>query len=504
MTRLSTSVLASGNHTQELPVYDRSAFAGVVHLGLGAFHRAHQAVYFDRLMRQGEAGWMIRGASLRSSTAADQLMPQNSLFTLAVRDGAETTYETIGSIKDVVIATQDPRSLVTALASPEVQLVTLTVTEKGYCVDPTTGELKSNDPGIVADVEDLSRPQTAPGYIVAGLAARRAAGLGPFTVLSCDNLPENGIRTRQAVVGLAELIDPKLAQWITQNVAFPSSMVDRIVPATTDEDRDRIESVLGYRDEAAVKSEPFSQWVVEDWFCAKRPSLDNVGVTFTKAVEPWEKTKLRLLNGAHSALAYLGSLAGYEYVHTAIAAPGFINFINGLWDESSATLDTIQGFDVGDYRRDLLNRFGNSALAHRTRQIAMDGSLKLPQRLIAPIAERQKLGLSSPALTLAVAGWFRWQEGVDDAGERHDINDPIAALTAKIVDENKESPDEYVAAMLGIQSVFGEDLIKNADFVSDLKNAFLQLKEYGVEFSVKSSNLFSRVDEFRHTAKLQP
>ena len=469
MTRLASATLDRLPADARVPAYDRTQPCGVVHLGTGAFHRAHQAAYFDALLERGESGWMICGASLRSSAVADQLNPQDGLFTVLVRDGGDEQIKIIGSVAQVCVARDDPAVLVAALAHANVALVTLTVTEKGYCLDPSSGTLKLDDPAIAADIDNIAAPSTAPGFLVAGLAARRKAGLAPFTVLSCDNLPENGKRTREAVVSLARQIDTELADWIAQEVAFPSSMVDRIVPATTPADIDNFESATGLRDEALVKTEPFSQWVVEDWFCNRRPPLEQVGVQMTDAVAAWEMAKLRLLNGAHSAIAYLGGLAGHRYVHQAMAAPGFAPLINALWDEAQATLEPIEGFDPARYREQLAKRFANSALGHLTHQIAMDGSQKLPQRWLATISRYRDLELGVPhALTRALAGWMHWQSGRGDNGAMHTVDDPLAKVTADALAQAGGDTGREVRNLLGIHAIFGDELPRDTPFVEQL------------------------------------
>jgi fructuronate reductase len=474
--RLTAATLADLPADWARPAYDRSQPCGVVHLGTGAFHRAHQACYFDALLDAGHSGWMIRGASLRSAGVAEAMNPQDGLFTVMVRDGGEEHAQVVGSVRDVLVAPDDPAALVRALADPAVALVTLTVTEKGYCLDPATGALRVDDPAVAADIANIAAPQTAPGFLVAGLAARRAAGVAPFTVLSCDNLPENGQRTRAAVIALAQAVDPALANWIAAEVAFPSSMVDRIVPATTPDDIDNFESATGWRDEAMVKTEPFTQWVVEDWFCNRRPPLDTVGVQFTRDVAGWEKAKLRLLNGAHSAIAYLGGLAGYAHVHQAMAAPGFDVLIDALWDEAQTTLDPVDGFDPAAYRAQLRARFANGALMHRTHQIAMDGSQKLPQRWLQTILAARKAGGDvPPALTLALAGWMRWQAGVNDAGEPFTVDDPLAQETAAALAAADGDHAPAVGNLLAIKAIFGSELPADANFAEQLTREYTRL-----------------------------
>jgi fructuronate reductase len=485
--RLSAAALGDLPADWTRPAYDRGQPCGVVHLGTGAFHRAHQACFFDALLVAGHEGWMIRGASLRSPAVAQQMNPQDGLFTVLVRDGGEERAQVVGSVRDVLVAPDDPAALVEALADPAVALVTLTVTEKGYCLDPATGALRTDDPAVAADIANLAAPQTAPGFLVAGLAARRAAGLAPFTVLSCDNLPENGQRTRAAVIALAEAVDPALAAWIAAEVAFPSSMVDRIVPATTPDDIDNFESATGWRDEALVKTEPFTQWVVEDWFSARRPPLDQVGVQFTRDVAGWEKAKLRLLNGAHSAIAYLGGLADHAYVHQAMAAPGFGALIEALWDEAQATLDPVDGFDPAGYRRQLRTRFANGALMHRTHQIAMDGSQKLPQRWLQTILATRAAGRPvPPALTLALAGWMRWQAGVTDAGVPFVVDDPLAAETAAALAAADGDRPAEVRGLLGIGAIFGSELLADAAFVAALTHTYAAITDGSAGAAVRA------------------
>lgn len=428
--RLSAATLPLLPPAVARPAYDRAGVAsGVVHLGIGAFHRAHQALVFDRALAAGDRRWGITGASLRSPQVRDDIAPQDGLYTLVTRDGAGDRPAVIGAVREVLVAPEDPAALVARMADAATHIVSLTVTEKGYRVD-AAGNLLSAEADVAADLASLAAPRTAPGFVVAALAARRAARLAPFTAISCDNLPGNGGRLRGAVLALAEAHDPALARWIAAEGAFPETMVDRIVPATTADDIARFAADTGVEDRALVKGEPFLQWVIEDRFCAPRPDFAALGAQLTDRVAPWEEAKLRLLNGAHSAIAYLGALAGLAFVHEVVAVPAYRRFVAMLWDEAQATLTPPPGLVPADYRAALMARFDNPALQHRTRQIAVDGSQKLPQRLLAPLAWRAARGLPSPAIALAVAGWMRWQAGVTDAGERVTVDDPIAAKTA--------------------------------------------------------------------------
>lgn len=479
MTRLDEAALTGLPDDVVRPGYDRTAArTGVVHLGIGAFHRAHQAVVFDDALKSGDLRWGVLGASLRSPGVRDQLNPQDGLYTLVVRDGEREDLRVIGACRSVMVGPEDPAALVAAMADADVHIVTLTVTEKGYRLDPASGELLVEDPDVAADIADIERPRTAPGFIVAALRARRAAGLGPFTVISCDNLPHNGRRIRAGVLALARAVDPSLAEWIAAEGAFPQTMIDRIVPATTAEDVVRLTARLGVEDQGMVKAEPFTQWVIEDRFAGERPDFAALGVQLTDAVEPWEDAKLRLLNGAHSAVAYLGALSGHEHVHEAVAVPAFRAYVEALWDEAQTTLNPPPGLDVAAYRAELMARFSNSALMHRTRQIAMDGSQKLPQRLLAGASERLAADQGIEAMALGVAAWMRWQEGVTEQGETVVVDDPLASRTAELI-EASETDEAQVRALLGLSAVFPASLAEEPRFVEAVTAVFLALREHG-------------------------
>ncbi|MBO9576065.1 MAG: mannitol dehydrogenase family protein [Sphingobium sp.] len=453
--RLSTDTLPLLNGRIATPSYDRAALAeGVVHLGLGAFNRAHQAAYLDAIAKQGDPRWGIVGVSLRSPGVRDRLASQDGLYTLLVRDGAGEEAQVIGALKRMLVAPEDPEAVVAAMAQPSVHLVTLTVTEKGYALDRAKGGLDTSNPDIAADLASLAAPRTAPGFIVAALNRRRVAGLPAFTAASCDNLPHNGALLRDAVLAMARAHDAKLADWIETNGAFPASMVDRIVPATTQERIDRFATDYGVLDDGLIETEPFTQWVLERNFVGEMPDLASVGVTYTAAVAPWEDAKLRMLNGAHSTLAYLGGLAGIAYVHEFVADARRRALIERLWDESATTLNPPPELDLARYRADLLHRFANPRLQHKTYQIAMDGSQKLPQRIVAPLRARLEAGLPSPMLELAVAAWMAWQRGVDAQGNRFTVDDPLAAKTA-LAWANSASPDDACARLLAMIEIFG-------------------------------------------------
>ena len=465
------------------PKYDRSQVKiGVVHLGLGAFHKAHQAMIFEAALDSGDLRWGVLGASLRSRGVRDQLAPQGGLYTVTVRDGADERTRLVGALQGVVVAPEEPARLVDAMAAADTHIVTLTVTEKGYKLDPAAGALIHDDPDLAADLRSLENPRTAPGFIVAALAKRRAGGLKPFTTISCDNLPHNGKRLREAVLALAAHHDETLRDWIAAEGAFPETMVDRIVPATEEADIDALEARIGVTDRAMVKTEPFTQWVIEDKFVDERPDLAAFGVQLTDAVAPWEAAKLRLLNGAHSGIAYLGALAGIEFVHQFVALPAGRAFVEALWNEAAETLSPPSGLDVPAYRIALMARFANSALNHRTRQIAMDGSQKLPQRLLAPIMARLDQGKKVDVLALAVAGWMRWQEGTDDSGAAHVVDDPLAPRTAGSANLIAGGA---VAGLLAIDAIFPPELAEHEGFRQTLTAALSALREKGAMATIE-------------------
>ena len=467
------------------PSYDRSAVAtGIVHLGIGAFHRAHQAVMTDAVLARGDLRWGTLGASLRSPETRDALAPQDGLYTVAVRDEQGERLQVVGSVGTLMVAPENPHALLAAMASPTVGIVSLTVTEKGYCHAPATGDLDERHPDIVHDLAHPKASRSAPGLIVEALRLRRAAGVPAFTALCCDNLPHNGATLKRVLVRFATLRDLDLGRFVAGELRCPSTMVDRIVPATTDADREAIAGKLGFHDAWPVLTEPFSQWVVEDDFAAGRPDWDAVGATFVSDVAPFELAKLRLLNGSHSALAYLGNLAGHETVADTMAAPGFALFVRDLMlEEAIPTLPQVPGLDLDRYAASLVARFRNPALRHRTWQIAMDGSQKLPQRLLDTIRDRIAAGASFERLALGVAAWMRYATARDDMGRSIDLRDPLAdelrRRTAGIHDAGA-----LIDALLGLDSVFAADLPAEPRFRAAVEAALSELLESGAAATV--------------------
>lgn len=404
--RLSDASLAKVPADVLKPGYARRTVStGIVHLGVGAFHRAHQAVIVDDCLAAGETVWGIVGASLRSSDTRDALQPQDGLYTLQVRDGRQEKLRVIGSIQSMLVAPEEPAALLDVLSDPGVRIVTLTVTEKAY-LRTSEGQLDAHHPDIVWDLANPGAPKTVHGFLCEAIARRRKAGVLPFTVLCCDNLPANGATVHRLLVAFAGLRDAELGAFVEGEIACPSSMVDRIVPATTAVDRQQIAQRLGVDDAWPVSTEPFLQWVIEDRFPAGRPAWERFGVEMVRDVRPFEEMKLRLLNGAHSGIAYLGLLAGHETVADAFNDPAIRRFVLALWNEAIPTLPTDAGLQPEKYTQALTARFDNPSIRHRTAQIALDGSQKLPQRIISAALERQQAGQSFDRLMLVPAAWI--------------------------------------------------------------------------------------------------
>ncbi|MDB5540413.1 MAG: mannitol dehydrogenase family protein [Devosia sp.] len=449
--------------------YDRSTVTpGIVHLGIGAFHRAHMAAYVDSLLKDNPS-WGIIGASLRRPDTREALAPQDFLYTLAIRDASGTQPRIIGSILDVLDANTQRAQLIETMANPAIRIVSLTVTEKGYCHDPSTGELDETHPDIVHDLAHPDAPISAPGIIAAALDLRRRRGLIPFTVMSCDNLPSNGKTAGRIVRRFAELRGggTNLTNYV-QSVSFPSTMIDRIVPATTEADRKIINEIIGLDDAWPIMTEPFTQWVIEDAFPAGRPPFETVGAQLVDDVEPYELMKLRMLNGSHSTMAYLGYLAGYQYVSEAIADPEIHQLIQGLMTKEVMPTLPMPRATLEAYRDQLLARFANPALKHRTWQIAMDGTQKLPQRLLGTIRDRLEKGQGIQRLALGVAAWMRYVTGIDEAGQPIDVKDPMAARLRQIADGAGGDASRLAGDLAEVTEIFGTDLKMNATFAKEV------------------------------------
>lgn len=481
MTKLSLGALPALPAGVARPAYDPPRVpVGSIHLGLGAFHRAHQAVYTDDLLA-GDPRWGICGVSLKTPQATAALAAQDGLYTVLTKSRDGTAARVIGSLREALFLGTDRARLLSRFADRAVTVVTLTVTEKGYCHDPATGRLNLAHPEIAHDLAHPATPASAPGVLVAGLAARRAAGAGAINVVCCDNLPHNGRVVEGIVAAYSRQVDPALADWIGANVAFPSTMVDRIVPATTDADIAEVERRTGVADAVPVVCEPFGQWIIEDRFIATRPAWETAGAQLVADVAPFEMMKLRLLNGSHSTLAYLGFLAGHEFIWQACGATDLAALAERqMTEEIVPTLAAPPRIDLTAYCRQLMTRFRNPALPHRTQQIAMDGSQKLPQRLLATVRDRLARGASITHLALAVAGWIRYASGTDERGQPIAVSDPLAPAFAAIVAAAGGDPVRIAAGFLDLTSVFGADLAANTVFRAVVTGNVVRLFSDGV------------------------
>jgi fructuronate reductase len=485
--RLSDATLNALPNSIRVPSYDRAAVqTGIVHLGVGAFHRAHMAAYIDDCLAS-DPRWGICGVSLRSASTRDALAPQDGLFTMAVQSTEGLSLRVIGAMKSLILAPEEPKRLAEIMCAGTTRIVSLTVTEKGYCHDPATGRLNQEHPDIVHDLRTVSHPRSAIGWLAYGILERRARGIAPFTILSCDNLPSNGPTVRQVLLDYLSIKAPNGPAWAERELAFPATMVDRIVPATTDEDRALIATTLGQEDAWPVLAEPFSQFVVEDNFTLDRPAWEASGVTMASDVAPFERMKLRMLNGSHSTLAYLGYLAGHETIADTMGDPPFKALVGDLMMKDIApTLTVPDGVDLLAYSDALIERFSNTALKHRTWQIAMDGSQKLPQRLLGTIADRLEADADINRLALGVAAWMRYACGSDEKNQPIDVRDPLADSFRAIAAASDGSAKDLARRFFELDTVFGNTLPADKTFQSAIIAQLDMLLQHGARSSVQA------------------
>jgi mannitol 2-dehydrogenase len=476
--RLSPANLASLPDSVTRPRYDRTAVSvGIVHFGVGGFHRAHQAFYVDDLLTQGLASdWGICGVGLLAQDEAMHraLSAQDGLYATMIRDpDGSVQVRVIGSIVRYLFAPADPAAVLDVITAPSTRIVSLTITEGGYLIDPQTGRFQADE----AQQADgfTGPPTTAFGYLLEALRRRRNHGVAAFTVLSCDNLPGNGDAARRSLVELARLRDPELADWIEREVAFPNSMVDRITPVTTSSDRAELSERYGVDDAWPVVCEPFTQWVLEDSFGAGRPPLERVGAAFTDDVTPYELMKLRLLNAGHQALGYAGRLAGHTYVHEAMADPPFARFARGYMTlEGRPTLPPLPTIDLDDYIDTLLQRFGNPAIADTLARLCEASSDRIPKWLLPVIRANLAAGRDCDRSATIVAAWARYCEGVDDRGAPLPLHDARAAQLRARADEQRARP----LAFIENTELFG-DLADYPGFAEPYRRALASLTAIG-------------------------
>lgn len=443
---------------------------GIVHFGVGAFHRAHQADYTHQVLEKSGGDWRILGVSLQSTKGADQLNAQDGIYSLVTRGGDEgnISIKLIGSIAHVVAASRGTERLFETLVAPEVKIVSMTVTEKAYGIHREGGAVDEAHEAIAHDLANPDHPKGIIGIITRALSLRREAGIAPFTVLCCDNLPKNGGLVRDGVVDFARRIDPALAGWISDSVAFPSSMVDRITPAATPDLLSEVSELLGVDDYAAIETEPFTQWVIEDDFPLGRPKWEDAGALFVKDVAPYEHMKLRMLNGSHSLIAYMGFLSGHKYVRDVMADKTLSEVVRGYMHAASQTLAPLENIDFTEYATQLIERFENPNIAHETYQIAMDGTQKLPQRIFEPALDSLKKGLSTKPFAFATAAWMRYVSGQDEDGKTYALRDPREAELQEIFTRGQKDVRQICNAFFALPDFMPQELCDDNNWQEQL------------------------------------
>jgi mannitol 2-dehydrogenase len=486
MQTLTAATVSDVGNTVPTPDYDRTRLAtGIVHFGVGGFHRAHQAMYLDQLMSDGKASeWGICGVGVMPSDRRmkDVLQAQDGLYTLVQKnpDGSLTP-RVIGSIIEYLFVADDPEAVIEKMADERTRIVSLTVTEGGYNVDHVTGQFDASNPDVQRDLQRAVPPQTVFGLVTEALARRRERKLPPFTVMSCDNVQGNGVVARAAFTAFAQLRDPDLAEWIRDNVAFPNSMVDRITPGTTEDDRVQLRDFFGVDDQWPVVCEPFTQWVLQDEFTDGRPPLEEVGVQLVADVEPYELMKLRLLNAGHQALSYFGYLAGYRYVHEVSQDPLFRKFLLGyMLEEAIPTLPPVAGIDLEAYAHTLLDRFASAAVRDTLVRNCADTSDRMPKFLFPVVREQLKAGAEVRRAIGVIASWARYAEGIDEQGQPIDVVDPLRGPLMAEARRQREEP----LAFISNREVFG-DLVDDTRFAALFASALTSLHQNGARATVK-------------------
>jgi len=475
-------------HLQQLPANIKrpgypleTVSTGIAHIGVGGFHRAHQAAYTDALMNTGEGlDWGICGIGTRSEerTMRDALAAQDHLFTLVeLDDRPDTEVRVIGSIRDMLLVEDGSETVVARLADPAIRIVSLTITEGGYCMDESTGQFNPHFPQIQHDLANPRAPISVFGLLCAALARRRGAGIAPFTVMSCDNLPHNGDVTRKALLAFATLVDAELAGWIERHVSFPNAMVDRITPMTSPAHRQALQDQHGIEDAWPVVCEPFVQWVLEDKFVNGRPAWEKVGVQFTDDVAPYEEMKLKLLNSSHLALTYLGTLRGYRYVHETMEDPLIRRYVQRYMDDDvTPQLAPVPGIDLAQYKRTLIERFSNRAIADQLERVCSDGSSKFSKFSVPTINQLIADNAELDRAALVIAAWALYLRGVDENGERYRILDPRLEFCQALVDEG----EGLAQRLLGREDIFGTQIPRSASFREAFERNLTRLRSLGV------------------------
>ena len=487
MNRLNTKSLSELNPGAAMPSFDRSEVkTGIVHFGVGGFHRAHMAMALDSLMSTGRAlEWGICGVGLMpfDLRMRDALTDQDCLYSLTLKH-ADGTLEprVIGSVAEYLYAPDSPEAVIEKLADETTRIVSLTITEGGYNFDRVTGEFDVLNPAVAADLEKDATPTTVFGFVIEGLRRRKERGLKPFTVLSCDNIQGNGNVAKKMFLAFAKLKDESLSSWIEHNVLFPNSMVDRITPVTTAQDIELVANLLGVRDAWPVVAEPYFQWVIEDEFTLGRPEFEAVGAQFVSDVEPYELMKLRLLNVSHQALAYFGYLSGYTFAHEAISDPAISSFVMKYMDnEASPTLRPVPGIDLQLYKKTLIERFANPEVRDTLARLCAETSDRIPKWLLPIIREQLANGRDITRSAAIIASWARYAEGIDEAGNAIDVVDPLKDLLVPIAKSQRENP----LAFIQNEAIFG-DLAKNEVFAAEYLRTLSSIFEFGAHKTVSA------------------
>ncbi len=479
LNQLSSDIIQPSSNIQKSSV-------GMVHLGLGNFFRAHQCLFTQEAIIAAGGNWGYVAATLSSSHVIDSLRKQDFLYTHAAHASDETKLQIINIIKDAILLKSDAEAFYAYLTDPNICIVTLTITEKGYYFEPATGAFLHRHPDITAELQDPKNPKTAIGFLIEGLRQRKLAANKGITILSCDNLPNNGRVTKNVITQYAQKIDPDLADWIMDNVRFPSSMVDRITPMTTEDDHAWLKQQYGYTDALMIQTEAFSQWVIEDDFPYGRPQWEQADVQMVSDVQAFEEMKLRLLNGTHSTMAYLGYLAGYKTVDAVIGSQAFATFIRNLMDEEiTPSLNMPKNIDLNAYKNALIERYKNPNLKHLTYQIASDGSQKIPQRIIKVLQYQYQHQGPYTRLITSLAGWLYYIQGRDENGDVYEIHDPKSSEFKQLLDESA-SEEEFIQKILGMDEIFGGFFDDKKPLIEQIIVQYGLLKKKGIVQTIRN------------------
>jgi mannitol-1-phosphate/altronate dehydrogenase len=469
------------------PSYDLAARKqSIAHIGVGGFHRAHQAIYTEALMNAGQdLDWGICGIGLRPEDAAmrEALVSQDYLYTMMeLSDEPDTEVRVIGVIGDMLLSQDSPALLIDQLSDPDIRIVSLTITEGGYCMDDSTGEFNSTLPGIQHDLANPDSPQTVFGFLLAALVRRRANDIAPFTVMSCDNLPHNGAVARKALLAFADLADPSMSTWIAEKVSFPNAMVDRITPMTSADHKRQLADEHGVNDAWPVVCEPFLQWVLEDKFVNGRPQWERVGVQFTDDVAPYEEMKIKLLNGSHLALTYIGTLKGYRFVHEAMNDPLIARYIRTYMDQDvTPQLASVPGIDLEAYKDTLIERFSNQAIADQLERVCSDGSSKFPKFTVPTLNRLIREDKALDRASLVVAAWAHYLKGRDEQGNSYRMIDPRLSFCQSLVADEGDT----TLRLLGVEEIFGHTLPASQAFIESFGRNLNSLRAQGVSATLE-------------------